>query len=65
MSKYKWLVTLIGVIALSILVWFAGPYIAVAEKKILEGEVVRLLVIMALVLLWGASSSKRATMCTP
>ncbi|MGB3620219.1 MAG: type VI secretion system membrane subunit TssM [Ketobacter sp.] len=56
MSKYKWLVTLIGVIALSILVWFAGPYIAVAEKKILEGEVVRLLVIMALVLLWGLNN---------
>ena len=56
MKKYNWLITLIGVIALSILVWFGGPYIAVADQRILAGEVARMLVIMVLLLLWGLNN---------
>lgn len=56
MFKYKWFVILIGVIVFFILVWFVGFYIVVVEKKILEGEVVCLLVIMVLVLLWGLNN---------
>src|SRR5690606_13471717 len=56
MKKYNWLITLIGVIALSILVWFGGPYIAVAAQRILAGEVARMLVIMVLLLLWGLNN---------
>src|SRR5690606_30982312 len=56
MSKYQWLITLIGVLALCVLVWFAGPYIAIAEHKILAGELTRLLVIMVLLLAWGLNN---------
>lgn len=56
MKKYNWLITLIGVIALSILVWFGGPYIAVAGHSILAGEIARMLVIMVLLLLWGLNN---------
>ena len=44
MLKQKWVITLIGVLALSILIWFGGPYIAIADKKFLESDVVRLLI---------------------
>jgi len=56
MLKQKWVITLIGVIALSILVWFGGPYIAIADNKFLESEVVRLLIIMVLLLAWGLNN---------
>lgn len=56
MLKHKWVITLIGVVALSILIWFGGPYIAIADKKFLENEVVRLLIIMALILAWGLNN---------
>ena len=52
----KWLVTLLGVIALSILIWFAGPLIAIAGKVPLESETVRLFSIMILLLLWGLNN---------
>lgn len=52
----KWLITLIGLVALSILIWFAGPYVAVADVKILESQVVRLVIIMVLLLAWGLNN---------
>lgn len=56
MTKYKWLITLIGVLALSILVWFGGPYLAIADRAVLAGEVTRLLIIMVLMVLWGLNN---------
>ncbi|MEE2730532.1 MAG: type VI secretion system membrane subunit TssM [Pseudomonadota bacterium] len=56
MLKQKWVITLVGVIALSILIWFGGPYIAIADKALLASEVVRLLIIMALILAWGLNN---------
>lgn len=52
----KWFFTLLGVIALSILIWFVGPLIAIAEKIPLASETVRLLTIMFLLLLWGLNN---------
>ncbi len=49
----KWFVTLIGAIALSLIVWFIGPLIAVADMRPLESEMVRLIVVMAIVFVWG------------
>jgi type VI secretion system protein ImpL len=49
----KWFVTLIGAIALSLIVWFIGPLIAVADKRPLESDMVRLIVVMGIVFLWG------------
>ncbi|MDE1465475.1 type VI secretion system membrane subunit TssM [Spartinivicinus poritis] len=54
--KQKWVITLIGVIALCILIWFVGPLIAIAEKKPLAGELTRLLIIMAILILWGLNN---------
>src|SRR5258708_21551845 len=48
-----WFVTLIGAIALSLIVWFIGPLIAVADMRPLESEMVRLIVVMAIVFVWG------------
>ncbi|WP_198264899.1 type VI secretion system membrane subunit TssM [sulfur-oxidizing endosymbiont of Gigantopelta aegis] len=52
----KWLVTLLGVIALSILIWFVGPLVAIAGKIPLASETVRLVTIMILLLLWGLNN---------
>ncbi|WP_027708341.1 type VI secretion system membrane subunit TssM [Zooshikella ganghwensis] len=54
--KQKWFISLVGVIALSILIWFVGPLFAIADKKPLASEVVRLFSIMALMLLWGLNN---------
>ncbi len=49
----RWFITLAGVIALAILIWFVGPLIAIAGKTILASEISRLVTIMVLLLLWG------------
>ncbi|OUS31429.1 hypothetical protein A9Q99_02320 [Gammaproteobacteria bacterium 45_16_T64] len=54
--KERWFIGLLGVIALSILVWFVGPLIAIADVKILSSEVVRLIIIMVMLLLWGLNN---------
>ena len=51
--RQSWLITLIGLVALAVLVWFGGEYIAIADQKPLASPVTRLLVIMAMLLLWG------------
>ena len=47
--KNKWVIQFLGIIALSLLIWFAGPLIA-----ILEPAIVRIVIILAIVLLWVA-----------
>ena len=54
--KNRWVVSLIGLLALSILIWFIGPLIAVAGKVPLAGEVARLITILVLVVLWGLNN---------
>ena len=54
--KEKWFIGLLGVIAVSILVWFAGPLIAIADVKFLASELVRLLIMMLMLLLWGLNN---------
>lgn len=49
----RWVLILIGVLALSLLVWFVGPLVAVAERKPLESQVSRFIVILLLLLGWG------------
>ncbi|MCJ8170442.1 type VI secretion system membrane subunit TssM [Atopomonas sediminilitoris] len=48
-----WVWSLCLVLALSLLVWFAGPYFAVAEVKFWEPAVSRLVTISVLMLCWG------------
>lgn len=54
--KKKWVIQLLGIIALSLLIWFFGPLIAVAGYVPLATDIVRLLVILALVVLWGLNN---------
>ncbi len=52
----KWFITLIGVIALSILIWFVGPLIAIAGTTFLASVTSRLTVIAILFLIWIISN---------
>ncbi|MCK5122290.1 MAG: type VI secretion system membrane subunit TssM, partial [Methylococcales bacterium] len=47
--KNKWVIQFLGIIALSLLIWFVAPLIA-----ILEPAIVRVVTILTIVLLWFA-----------
>ncbi len=49
----RWTLGIIGLIALSLLIWFIGPLVAIAEAEPFAGEVTRLVVIFILFLLWA------------
>jgi type VI secretion system protein ImpL len=57
--KQRWLISLLGVLALSVLIWFAGPYVAIAGREPLASPVVRLLVILLLIVLWGLNNLRK------
>lgn len=48
----KWVIQFLGLLAFSILIWLAGPLIAIAGSAPLESELVRILVIAALFVFW-------------
>ena len=54
--KRKWVIQLIGIIALSLVLWFFGPLIAIGGNVPLETEVSRLIAILIIVVLWGANN---------
>jgi len=43
-----WFLSLIGAIVLSLLVWFVGPLIAIAEARPLDADWVRMVVILVI-----------------
>ena len=49
----RWFLTLIGAIVLALLVWFVGPLVAIAEVRPLAPEWVRLVVVLAILIVWG------------
>ena len=51
--QQKWVIQLIGIIAISLLIWFIGPLVAIAGSTLLESDLVRLIVILVMVLLWA------------
>ena len=51
-----WVLALIGIIALSLLIWFVGPLIAIAEYKPMDKDWVRVLIIFVLLTLWGLNN---------
>lgn len=59
MFKQKWLISLLGLVALAVLVWFAGPFVAFGGRTPLASPMIRLLVILVLVLLWGLDNLRR------
>lgn len=50
----RWLITLVGALVLSLLVWFVGPLIAIGDARPLEPELIRLAVAIVLLIAWGA-----------
>jgi type VI secretion system protein ImpL len=57
--KSRTVLIFIGVVLLSVLLWFAGPYFAFAEYKPLESAVARLVAILVLVIIWAVVSQIR------
>lgn len=51
--KSPWALALLVVLLLALLVWFAGPYIAIADTPILKSVTARLVAITVLVFCWG------------
>lgn len=54
--KNRWVVSLLGLLAVAVLVWFVGPLIAFAGSVPLASEVARLLVILVVAILWGLNN---------
>src|SRR5271163_354477 len=53
--KRRGFLVFLGLLLLSLFIWFFGPYFAFAEFRPLEPAIARLVAIVLLVVLWGAS----------
>jgi type VI secretion system protein ImpL len=51
--KSRWFLALIGLILLGLVIWFGGPYVAIADHKPLEDVVGRLIGILVLVAVYA------------
>src|SRR5258708_12181069 len=51
--KQKWFLALIGVVLLSLILWFLGPYVAFAEHRPFESMIGRLVGVLVLVICWA------------
>ena len=49
----RWLLTLVGVILLCLLIWFAGPYLAFADAKPFASATGRLVAILVVFVIWA------------
>jgi type VI secretion system protein ImpL len=54
--KQKWFIQLLGMMALSLLIWFFGALIAFAGHVPLKSETARWLTILVLALIWGINN---------
>ena len=50
------LLSIIGLVALAIIIWFGGPLIAISDSKPLETESNRLIAILIVTILWGLNN---------
>ncbi|MGH8502215.1 MAG: type VI secretion system membrane subunit TssM [Gammaproteobacteria bacterium] len=57
--KQRWLISLFGLGVLASLIWFFGPLIAVGGTQPLVDPVVRLVVILAIVVVWGLNNLRK------
>jgi type VI secretion system protein ImpL len=55
----RWWLTLVGVILLCVLIWFAGPYLAFADAKPFASAVGRLIAILVVFVIWTLVSQWR------
>ncbi len=49
----RWIVTLFGATALSLIIWYVGPLIAIAGTAPLESELIRSILIAVIFVIWG------------
>ncbi|MEF1337269.1 hypothetical protein REH81_10840, partial [Vibrio rotiferianus] len=49
----RWLISLIGVFAFSIFIWFVGPLISISSYEPLKTDFQRLITILTVVLVWA------------
>ncbi len=56
--KNRIVISLLGLFVLSLLIWFVGPHIKFGSDNVapLAGQVTRLLIIMAIIVLWGLNN---------
>jgi len=50
------LISIIGLIALSVVIWFGGPLIAINDSKPLASDMSRLITILVITILWGLNN---------
>ncbi|WP_293002718.1 type VI secretion system membrane subunit TssM [Nevskia sp.] len=50
--KSRWFMTLIGLLLLSLLIWFGGPYLGIGDSEPLSSPIVRLVVIIVILAIW-------------
>jgi type VI secretion system protein ImpL len=48
----RWFRTLLGVLALSLLIWFFGPLIGIGQAHPFDSELVRIIAVVALLVVW-------------
>lgn len=52
----KWIISIIGIIALVVLIWFGGPYLGIGDSQPLASPFNRLLAVLILVVVWGGNN---------
>jgi type VI secretion system protein ImpL len=57
--KSRTFLVIVGLVLLSLLIWFAGPYFAFADHKPLESVVARLVTILVIVVIWAVTLQVR------
>jgi len=60
----KWVFSVIGIIALVVLIWFGGPHLGIAESKPLASPFNRLLAILIVIVVWGANNFRHRIKAT-
>ena len=51
--KSRLFITIVGLLLLSLLIWFGGPYLGFGESQPLASPIVRLLLIIVIVVVWA------------
>ena len=54
--KNRWITSILGLAAVSVLIWFVGPLIAIAGMVPLQSEITRLVAIIVCLLVWGLNN---------
>ena len=50
--KSGWFIVLVGIVLLSVLIWFGGPYLGIGDSQPLASAVTRLVVIILILAIW-------------